>query len=225
MIAGGESRPPTGGLWILDPETAAVSCRYPFRSRTYTSVNAASPLLCGDRVFLTAAYGVGSAVLDVDENGACEERWREKRSLALEFSTPVFERGLVFAVDGVSGRTGAVVALDPATGAERARKELAFVETLERDGEPIEMDASIGAGSVLVAGGKLVVLGDTGHLAVLEYDAEGGFALVSEAKLFRAPEAWTPPVIARGLLYICQNNPARDDQSPRRLLCYDVRGR
>ena len=42
--------------------------------------------------------------------------------------------------------------------------------------------------------------------------------------LFYAAETWTPPVICNGLLYVCQNNRGRGDGSPRRLLCYDVRG-
>ena len=48
--------------------------------------------------------------------------------------------------------------------------------------------------------------------------------MISQAPLFYAAETWTPPVICNGLLYVCQNNRGRGDGSPRRLLCYDVRG-
>ena len=39
-----------------------------------------------------------------------------------------------------------------------------------------------------------------------------------------APTAWTPPALSHGLLYIQQNEPARDGTRPR-LLCYDLRAK
>ena len=57
VLAGGKSRPPTGGLLVLDPATGAIEHEYPFRSRTYESVIGASPLLGKDWVYLSSAYG------------------------------------------------------------------------------------------------------------------------------------------------------------------------
>ena len=222
VVAGGESRPPTGGLLVLDPDTGGVDWTYDFRSRTFTSVNGATPVDCDERLFLTAAYGVGSALVEPDGEGGYRERWRERRGLALEFPTPIYEGGLVHAIDGVNGRAGAFVSVDPATGQERLRAELEFEVTVERGGQPTTRTAGVGAGSLLHAQGSFVALGDRGHLAVLRTRGEK-LEVVSQASLFDAPEAWTPPVIVRGLLYVCQNNPARGGQ-PARLLCYDLRG-
>ena len=43
VLAGGDSRPPIGGLLMLDPRTGALDFRYPFRSRRYESVMGAIP--------------------------------------------------------------------------------------------------------------------------------------------------------------------------------------
>ncbi|MEM6674101.1 MAG: PQQ-binding-like beta-propeller repeat protein [Planctomycetota bacterium] len=220
VLAGGESRPPTGGLMVLSPK-GELTWSYPFRSRTTLSVNGASPLACGDGVFLTVAYGVGSALLRIDANGKGEEIWRERRGLALEFSTPVYVGDEVIGIDGASGQAGAVVAIDPANGDEVVRQPMEF-ET-EVPGIDRLVGTSLGKGSLVHADGHFWILGDTGELVVARR-SDDGFEEVAHASLFFAPETWTPPVIANGLLYVCQNNPERDG-TPRRLLCFDVRGR
>ena len=53
----------------------------------------------------------------------------------------------------------------------------------------------------------------------------GGWLLWKErARLFEAPETWTPPALSRGLLYVQQNEPARNGAKPR-LICYDLRAK
>jgi outer membrane protein assembly factor BamB len=222
VIAGGETRPPVGGLLILTTE-GKITTRYPFRSRTTLSVNGPSPVPMGDSVFLTAAYNVGSAVVDVDEDGKGEERWRDRRSLALEFATPVFVDGRIVAVDGVSGRAGALVAIDPKSGEELIRTSLTFDQEVGEGDRKRTLSTSLGKGTVMVADGALWALGDTGQLVTVK-QGEEDFEVISQAPLFYAAETWTPPVICNGLLYVCQNNRGRGDGSPRRLLCYDVRG-
>ena len=52
IFAGGESRPPTGGLMCIDPATGKVDFAVKHRSRVYESVNASSPLVLGNQVFI-----------------------------------------------------------------------------------------------------------------------------------------------------------------------------
>jgi len=222
VLAGGESDPPTGGLMVLSP-TGELTGELPFRSRTTLSVNGPSPVPVGDSVFLTAAYNVGSALVDIDAEGRCKERWRDRRSLALEFSTPIYVDGLIVAIDGVSGRSGALVAVDPATGAERARKTLEFEAVLGQGEAAREVTTSVGKGSLLHADGVLWILGDTGHLITARLE-QGEFELVADTQLFYARETWTPLVLSGGLLYVCQNYAEPSGGAPARLLCYDVRG-
>lgn len=222
VMAGGESRPPTGGLMVLDPLTGALDFTYAFRSRTYESANGASPIVDAGRVFLTASYGVGSAALALQPGGGYRELWRHER-LGVQFSNPVFHEGRVYVIDGVSGRAGAIVCIDPATGAELARTDLAWDETVVDGGVEKRLSSSIGEGSLLWADGAFLCLGDSGHLLRLEL-SPGGARVLARAALFHAGESWTPLVLSHGLLYVCQNTRERFGDAPPRLLCYDLRG-
>ena len=62
VFAGGESRPPTGGLLSIDPSTGKVDFAFPWRSRSFESVNASSPVVVGDQVFVSASYRAGGAL-------------------------------------------------------------------------------------------------------------------------------------------------------------------
>jgi outer membrane protein assembly factor BamB len=222
VFAGGESRPPTGGLVVLDPASGEQAFQYLFRSRTYESVNGASPVLAGERVFITASYGTGSACLAAREDGGFEELWTD-RHLGLQFSTPVVEDGVLYAIDGVADRAGALVALDLESGKELSRTDLVWDEELEHGGERREVPFTAGEGSLLAADGKLLCLGDNGHLLWLEAKPTGA-SVLARAWLFRANESWTPPVVHRGLLYVRQTKAERFGSAPPRLLCYDLRG-
>ncbi len=65
VFAGGESQPPTGGLLSIDPVTGAIDFQFPWRSRSYESVNASCPVAIGNQVFVSASYKTGGALLDL----------------------------------------------------------------------------------------------------------------------------------------------------------------
>jgi outer membrane protein assembly factor BamB len=220
-LTGGESRPPGGGLIVLDPNNGAVDFSYPFRSRTFESVNGASPLVFEDKVFLTAAYNTGSALLELDAEGGYSELWTSRR-IGIEFSNPIFVEGHIYLVDGIHDRAGAVVCLEPASGEELARTDLDWDETVVWKGEEREFSTSIGAGSMIWADGDFLCLGDNGHLLWLACSPEGAEVL-ARARLFGANRSWTPLVLSRGLLYVCQTTAERFGDRPPRLLCYDLR--
>ena len=68
VFAGGESTPPTGGLLSIDPSTGGVDFSFPWRSRSYESVNASCPVVFDNKVFISASYRTGGALLD-DQTG------------------------------------------------------------------------------------------------------------------------------------------------------------
>lgn len=222
VLAGGDSKPPAGGLLVLEPDTGKLVHAYPFRSRTYESVLAASPLPCGERVFLTAAYNTGSACLAARDDGTFTELWTD-RHLGLEFSDPLYLGGKLYLLDGVRDRAGALVVLDPATGKTLARTELVWDEEVEKNGAKTTQAYTPGQGSLLALDEeKLLCLGDNGHLLVLALTPEGA-TVTSRAWLFRANETWTPPVVSHGLLYVVQTKKERGGGHGPRLLCYDLR--
>ena len=55
--------PPTGGLMSIDPATGKVDFSFPWRSRSYESVNASCPVVFDNKVFISASYRTGGALL------------------------------------------------------------------------------------------------------------------------------------------------------------------
>jgi hypothetical protein len=71
--------------------------------------------------------------------------------------------------------------------------------------------------------GRMLYLGEFGHLLWVEL-SPAGYKQLDRTRLFLAMETWTPPVLSRGLLYICQNSKDRISGKGPRLICYDLRG-
>ena len=55
-----------GGLVMLDPTTGKVDFQFPWRATKLESVNASSPVVVDDQVFISEAYGPGAALLLVN---------------------------------------------------------------------------------------------------------------------------------------------------------------
>lgn len=143
---------------VIDADGGALDFTYDFRSRTYASVNAACPLVDGDRVFLTASYGTGTAGLLTEAEGGFKELWKN-RHIGMEFSNLLLHEGHLYAVDGRSDRMGEVICIDPATGKELSRTPIELEEEFEKDGETKTLPMSIGQGSLLYADGRVLCLG------------------------------------------------------------------
>ena len=220
VLAGGDSRPPTGGLMVMDIESGELCFQYPFRSRTYESVNATTPVIGAGHVLISSSYGTGTSCIRATEEGY-SELWNN-RHLGFQFATPVFDQGCFFAIDGVSGRVGSLICLEPRSEQEVLRLDLEWQDTLLEKGVARQIAGSVGEGSLLKVDGHFLCLGDRGHLLSIEASPKSA-RVIARAALFHAPNSWTPLVLSRGLLYVCQNRPARFGTSEPRLLCYDMR--
>ena len=59
VLTGGMVRPPVGGLLRIDPRNGRIEASIPWRAQMFASVNAASPVLVGNCVFITEAIPSG----------------------------------------------------------------------------------------------------------------------------------------------------------------------
>ncbi|MCW8128826.1 MAG: PQQ-like beta-propeller repeat protein [Planctomycetota bacterium] len=219
VFAGGESRPPSGGLLCLDPATGKTDFAFPWRSRSYESVNATSPVVAGDRVFLTASYETGGAMLEIRPDGTAREAWTAP-NFGSHFGAVLARDGLLYGFDGRHERGTELVCFDAATGEEKWRGAPSWQE--EVDGRAIAIDP--GRGALLWADGGALCLGEFGHLLWLDLTPKG-CEVRARAWLFQAGQTWTPPVVHRGLLFVCQNERGHEaEPALPRLLCYDLRG-
>ncbi len=63
------------------------------------SVNAATPVVVDDLIFLTACYGTGAVLLQVKKDGL-EEVWKSDEVLSCHYDTPVYQDGHLYGIDG-----------------------------------------------------------------------------------------------------------------------------
>lgn len=221
VFAGGESRPPTGGLLCLDPADGRLDFRVPWRSRSYESVNAATPLVIGDQVLVTASYNTGGMLVKVNPDFTHTVTWTTP-GMACHFSTPLLIGEHLYGFNGRNEPDVELACVALATGKTVWSEQPRWTEQWSENGQPRSAEVGMFRGQFLAIDGRVLCLGELGHLLWLGLSPQG-YKEVARARLFLAPETWTPPVVVRGLLYVCQNH-AGYDGTPTRLLCYDLRG-
>tara|TARA_B110000037_G_scaffold88181_1_gene104546 strand:- start:3725 stop:5053 length:1329 start_codon:yes stop_codon:yes gene_type:complete len=202
VFTGGMTDPPTGGLLSIDPASGETAGMFPWRSRMFASVNAASPVVVGDSVFVTEGYTEGGALIDFAEDGSAKLRWKAGQFVS-QFTTPVAHDGYLYGVVGTAGTE--MVCYEVKSGREMWRDSIDL------------KDARLGRASLLHVDGAFLCIGAQGNLLWLDLSPKGA-KILSQAQLFRAPETWGVPIVSRGLLYVNQNAMGS------RLICYDLRG-
>jgi outer membrane protein assembly factor BamB len=165
----------------LDPKSGRELWRSGWK--TEYDVNAATPLVLGDRVFISSGYNAGCAMVQV-ANGAATELWRNK-NLRSHVNSPTAWQGQIFGVDGQTGG-GNLVCLDPATG--------------ERHWE----EKSVKGGALIAASGRLIQVTEKGELVVSEAST-GGYKELHRSKVLSG-RCWVQPTLANGRLFVKNND-------------------
>ena len=99
---------------MADVVNGKVAMRIPFGRRGPT-VNAASPVLFGSHVFLTASYGVGARSIDL-ASPTTPITWEDSELLSSQYTTPVLHEGTFYGIDGRADvGSASLVAVDPRT--------------------------------------------------------------------------------------------------------------
>ena len=171
------------------------------------SVVAPSPICLPDgKLFLTAGYGAGSMVFQVnEENGlfSIEKlyEYKPKDGLACEQQTPVVYNGLVYGILPKDGGTlrNQFVCVDPQD----------FRKIIWSSGKTNRF----GLGPYMIADDKFFILNDDGMLSIAK-PGKSEFVLLDQIKVFDAHDAWAPLAIADGYMLL------RDDH---KMICMDIR--
>lgn len=233
VFAGGESKPPTGGLMCVDPADGTVDFTFPWRGNRFESVNGSSPLIFGgDHVLVSECYGSGGALLQVAPDLKSFKQLWTNESFGTHFMVAMFRDGHLYGIDGHGPQDAFLVCVNAETGKELWRKQPEWREAIPVAagprvdvGEPRELTMSTYRAWLMPIGddARVLMLGEFGHLLWVELSPTG-YKELDRTRLFLAPETWTPPVLSRGLLYVCQNGDDRTSGKGPRLLCYDLRG-
>ncbi len=185
---------PTGQSVLgIDPVKGELLWRYAFGN--FANATCATPVRCGDLLFVSAAYGAGCAALEIAPDGdkwAVHEKWFNK-DLQTLMSTGVFHDGCVYGCHGDLG-SWTLRCLDLKTGDIKWKERL-----------PCRC-AFIGAE------GCLLGLTEKGSLRLIEMNPDK-YVLKGEVADLLASKAWAMPALCRKRLYL------RDDGN---LLCVDL---
>ena len=221
VFAGGESSPPSGGLMSIDPETGKVDFSFSFRSRSFESVNASCPVVFDNKVFISASYRTGGALVEVRPDFTHRVVWTTQE-FGLHFNTAIYRDGYLYGFDGRNEPDASLACVDAATGKVIWRETPEWTDTIEMRGTSREQLTGTYRGSLMAVDGAFLCLGEMGHLLWMNLTPKG-YQEISRAWLFPARESWTLPALSRGLLYVAQNTRDLVRGTGPRLLCYDLR--
>ncbi|MFO1497195.1 MAG: PQQ-binding-like beta-propeller repeat protein [Verrucomicrobiota bacterium] len=110
------------GLVVLDPATGRIEFEFSWRARAHASVNAATPLVKDDSIFLSASYGTGAVLLQV-KGKALEKVWSSDDALSSHYATPVERNGFLYGFHGRQEYGQSLRCLEWKTGKVRWSKE------------------------------------------------------------------------------------------------------
>lgn len=213
------------GLVSLNPTTGEENFHYWFRAKVHESVNAARPVVIGNRIFLSAAYRLGAVLLDVQPDGRTVVSVWNNMNLQAHWSTPIHVDGYLYGFSGRHENEGDLRCVRvsdgklmwTSTGFEGNIRDLVrdreTGQLSERaTGKPVPFPY-FGRGSLTRVGDRMLILGERGTLAVAKITPSG----YEEVCRIGFPEisypAWTAPVISNGRLYL---------RSEKWLLCLDL---
>ena len=182
-----------GGLVGLDPATGALLFQRPWRSRSASSVNAAMPLVIGDLIFASATYGTGAVVLRV-KGSKLTELWSSDDVMSNHYATSVYANGYLYGFHGRQEFNPSFRAVDLKTGAVKW--------SVDR----------FNAGSVTMAGDRLLIARETGELILAAASPEA-FRPLTQAQIL-PPTVRAFPALSGGFVYL------RNDNT---LVCLDLR--
>lgn len=203
------------GLVGFEPQTGRVDFEFPWRARILESVNASTPVIVGNQVFISETYGPGSALLKIEEDRPTvvwdDSRKGRDKSMKCHWNTPIHIDGYLYGCSGRNEPDSDMRCIDWQTG------KVQWVESTRI------------RNSLLYVDGHFISLAEDGVLQLIRVNPEK-FDVVSTIEelrdkpsgeessrglsrlLLRSP-CWSAPILSHGLLYVRGND---------RLVCLEV---
>jgi outer membrane protein assembly factor BamB len=158
----------------VTPDEGKLLWRFPWK--TAFDINAATPIFADSCLFISSNYGVGGALLRLKAKGDPEVVWKNN-SMQNHFSTSVLQNGFLYGF---------------------STDRLRCVEF--KTGKVKWDQPGLGKGSLLIADGHLIVLGEQGALVLAAATAKD---YIEEARCEPLQgRCWSVPVLANGKLYL-----------------------
>ncbi len=181
-------------LIAFDPNSGEIDFEFPWRARTLESVNASTPVVFDDHVFISECYSIGSVLLKFGDDLEDKHQivWKDEgrnKSMMTHWNTAIYDRGFLFGSSGRHPNGATLRCIDAKTGEIQWSRE------------------GFGRCNMTWVDGYLAVVSENGKL-FLARAIEGRFELVSmygadekDKVRFQYP-SWAAPVIANGKMYV-----------------------
>ena len=185
----------TDGRVVLDAKDGSTVAFEKWETRFRT--NSTTPLVRGDKIFVSTGYRRGCALFQLKGNSLTKLYENTNMSNHMNNSVPVGD--YLYGFDGNVHMAGPkdLVCIEFATGKEMWRDR-----------------SNLQVGSLIVADNRIIALGQRGELAIAPASPKGFSPTVREQII--GGRCWTSPVLANGFLY------ARNSRGD--LVCLDLRG-
>ena len=171
-------------LVVVEPGSGKVRWRHAWKSSR--DVNAADPVVVGDRLLITSS--AGAALLEPGEADEAEVKWKNK-DLRCYFNPGVVHQGHVYAIHGTTHGPTELVCIEVESGETKWSK------------------GGFGSGGLVAAGGgEDVIVFDKGQLTVFRASSEEFDPRLRMQVM--GGKCWTSPVFANGRIY-CRNAKGR----------------
>ena len=177
----------TEGLVVLDAADGRTVGNAGWKTSFDTT--ATTPIVQGNRIFISTGYDRGCALFELADNGL--RKIYENQRMANHMNNSVLIADHLYGFDGTAhrGRPTELVCLELATGREKWR---------------VPPGEGLGCGSVTAtADGTLLILSERGEL-VAAPASPAGFKATARASVLGG-KCWTVPVLAHGRVY-CRNS-------------------
>ena len=173
------------GLVSLSVKNGQPLWKFPYK---FSVSSAASPVVSGENVYCSAAYGIGGGVCKITRDAAgftAAPVWQTpgNTETANHWSTPVCKDGFLYGMYSFRGyNTGPLKCVDMATGTVRWTQP------------------GFGQGNVIVASGKLLALADNGDLVVIAPSPDA-YQELARIKALEG-KCWSTPAVSNGRIYL-----------------------
>ncbi len=171
------------GIAIVSPEKGKLIYELPWRSRSHSSVNAATPIVDGDTLFISSGYGTGAIALDFSTTPPTR-LWANDDSLSAHYATPVLKDGYLYGFHGL----------------QQQGQEFRAVEL--RTGKVAWTMKSYGAGTVTLLNDELMLVREDGQVFRIKPDPKALVVLGNNKLMDGKIRAY--PAIGNGL--VCLRN-------------------
>jgi outer membrane protein assembly factor BamB len=164
------------GLAILERANGKEVSSFPWKTKY--EVNAASPIVIDDAIFISSGYDHGAALVAMDGKNL-EEVWSTKK--------------MRNHMDGCVLIDGYLYGFDDKT-----------LTCMNLEGKVVWSERGLGEGSLSASKDKLLVLSSKGDLIITKATPKG-YAVESKTNVLSGGAYWTHPTLVDGLIY-CRNS-------------------